>query len=157
MPSKSEAPTDALKLVALDADDLAVVSAHLQDAVVKIADMAWLPREKRFALVCNRFDWEGAADGLRRRRRTGLHFDRVSRVRQSKVRTGEPEAVLNLLAVTFEVSDDPSGAVTLVFSGGAAIRLEVECLECQLRDLGPVWETTSAPAHDTETGSGTGN
>ncbi len=58
--------------------------------------------------------------------------------------------MLNLLAVTFEATDDPSGTVTLVFSGGAAIRLDVECLECQLRDLGPVWETSSAPAHNTD-------
>ena len=143
-------PTDTLKLVALDEDDLAVVSAHLQDAVVKIADIAWLPREKRFALVCNRFDWAGAGQGLRRRRRTGLHFDRVLRVRQSRVRAGAEDAVLNLLAVTFTAGDAPSGEVTLVFSGGDAIRLEVECLECQLRDLGPIWETASAPAHDTD-------
>jgi hypothetical protein len=148
--STPTSPADTLKLVALDQEDLAVVSAHLQDAVVKIADFAWLPREKRFALVCNRFDWEGAAGGMRRRRRTGLHFDRVLRVRQSRVRTGADDAVLNLLAVTFDVADEPSGVVTLVFSGGAAIRLEVECLECQMRDLGPVWETTNAPAHDTD-------
>lgn len=141
---------DTLKLVALDAEDLAVVSAHLQDAVVKVADMAWIARDQRFALVCNRFDWEGAARGLKRRRRCGLHFDRVLRVRQTKVRADAGDAVLNLLAVTFEATDEPSGVVTLVFSGGAAIRLEVECLECQLRDLGPVWETASAPAHDTD-------
>jgi len=143
-------PTDTLKLVALDEDDLSVVSAHLQDAVVKIADIAWLPRERRFALVCNRFDWEGATQGLRRRRRTGLHFDRVLRVRQSRVRTGAEDAVLNLLAITFTPADSPSGEVTLVFSGGAAISLQVECLECQLRDLGPVWETASAPDHATD-------
>ncbi len=149
-PSTPTSPADTLKLVALDQEDLAVVSAHLQDAVVKIADIAWLPREKRFALVCNRFDWEGAATGHRRRRRTGLHFERVLRVRQTRVRAGAEDAVLNLLAVTFEATDEPSGAVTLVFSGGGAIRLDVECLECQMSDLGPVWETAAAPTHETE-------
>lgn len=139
---------DTLKLVALDAEDLAVVSAHLQDAVVKAADMTFLARDRRFALVCNRFDWEAASSGQRRRRRTGLRFDRVLSVRSAGVPRQDPEAVLNLLAITFEESEAPSGTVTLVFSGGAAVRLEAECLECELRDLGPMWETASAPSHD---------
>lgn len=138
---------DKLKLVALDQEDLAVVSAHLQDAVIKFADIAWLAKEKRFALVCNRFDWEAAEGGQRRRRRTGLRFDRVSKV-QHRMPARDPDAVLNLLAVTFDEGEAPSGAVTLVFSGGGAIRLEVECLECEMRDLGPMWETPSTPRHD---------
>ena len=138
---------DKLKLVALDSEDLAVVSAHLQDAVVKVADMAWLAREKRFALVCNRFDWESAEAGQRRRRRTGLQFGRVLKV-QHRLQEAGPDAVLNLLAVTFEEGEAPSGAVTLVFSGGGALRLEVERLECEMRDLGPMWETPSTPKHD---------
>lgn len=138
---------DKLKLVSLDSEDLAVVSAHLQDAVVKVADMAWLAREQRFALVCNRFDWEGAIEGQRRRRRTGLHFGRVLKV-QHRLPDTTPDSVLNLLAVTFEEGEAPSGAVTLVFSGGGALRLEVECLECEMRDLGPIWETPSTPQHE---------
>jgi hypothetical protein len=63
---------------------------------------------------------------------------------------GVPRLGRNLDFPSFDVADDPSGVVTLVFSGGAAIRLEVECLECQMSDLGPVWETTSAPAHETD-------
>lgn len=141
---------DTLKLVALDAEDLAVVSAHLQDAVIKVADMAWLAKDKRFALVCNRFDWEAADGGQRRRRRTGLRFDRVRSVRH-RLAGADPDAVLNLLAVTFDEDSAPSGAVTLVFSGGAAIRIEVECLECEMRDLGPMWETPSTPVHDAGT------
>ena len=139
---------DTLKLVALDSDDLAVVSAHLQDAVLKVGDMAWLPREHRFAMVVNRFDWTSAASGANRRRRTGLHFDRVMKVQTTKLRLDAPDAVLNLLAVTFEISEAPSGFVTLVFSGGGGVRLEVECLECEMSDLGPVWETSSLPRHD---------
>jgi hypothetical protein len=143
---------DELKLVALDADDLAIVSAHLQDAVLKVGDMAWLPREHRFALVVNRFDWENASAPQPRRRRTGLHFDRVLRVRRAHVRTDAPDAVLNLLAVTFQETDAPSGRITLVFSGGAAIQLDVECLEAAMKDLGPVWETRSRPSHATASG-----
>lgn len=143
---------DDLKLVALDPDDLSVISAHLQDAVLKVGDMAWLPSQHRFALVVNRFDWESAGQNQLRRRRTGLHFDRVLRVRRSKLRTDAPDAVLNLLAVTFEEGEAPSGHVTLVFSGGAAVQLEVECLEAQMRDMGPVWETASRPVHDETAG-----
>lgn len=144
---------DELKLVALDADDLAVMSAHLQDAVLKVGDMAWLPGENRFALVANRFDWENATARQPRRRRTGLHFDRVLRVRRARIRADAPDAVLNLLAVTFEETDAPSGRVTLVFSGGAAIQLEVECLEAAMKDLGPVWETKSRPDHTSAPGT----
>jgi hypothetical protein len=140
---------DDLKLLALDKEDLEVLSAHLQDAVLKVGDMAFLPAQQRFALVVNRFDWDSAEAGHNRRRRTGLHFERVLRVRRQRLRTDTPDAVLNLLAVTFEETEAPSGLVTLVFSGGAAVQLEVECLECQLRDLGPVWETASRPVHAT--------
>ena len=139
-----------LKLVALDTDDLAVISAHLQDSVLKVADMAWLPRQNRFALVANRFDWESASQGRYLRRRTGLHFDRVLRVRRTKIRADAPDAVLNLLAVTFEQTDAPSGLVTLFFSGGGAVQLEVECLEAQMSDLGPAWETSVKPVHEAE-------
>ena len=64
----SDDAADPLKLIALDADDLAIVSAHLQDAVLKAADLVYLPREQRFALALRRFDWEGAQHGQRRRR-----------------------------------------------------------------------------------------
>lgn len=138
---------DDLKLVALDKEDLEVLSAHLQDAVLKVGDMTFLPGQRRFALVANRFDWDSALHGQNRRRRTGLHFERVLRVRRSRLRLDDPEAVLNLLAVAFDETDAPSGRVTLVFSGGAAVQLDVECLEGQLRDLGPVWETASRPVH----------
>ncbi|GGH11291.1 hypothetical protein GCM10007036_08240 [Alsobacter metallidurans] len=138
---------NALKLVALDDEDLAVVSAHLQDAVLKVGDITWLPREKRFALVANRFAWEAQRTETGERRRTGLSFARVLKVQRSRVRGDAPDAVLNLLAVTFQPTDAPSGLVTLVFSGGGAIRLEVECLEAEMRDLGPAWETPNRPVH----------
>lgn len=147
---------DALKLVALDSEDLAVMSAHLQDAVLKVGDMAFLPREHRFALVANRFDWEGAVSGLRRRRRTGLAFARVMAARVAGLDLSRKDAVLNLLAVTFRETESPSGHIDLVFSGGAAVRLEVECLEGQMSDLGPAWETSCCPAHAVTDEAGAG-
>ncbi len=143
----SDDAAEPLKLVALDADDLAIVSAHLQDAVLKAADIAYLPAEKRFALAVRRFDWEGAVHGKRRRRLSALHFDRVLGVRSARLDKNDAGKVLNLLAITFEQNDEPAGDVTLHFSEGAAIRLSVECVEAQMKDLGPVWEAVAAPGH----------
>lgn len=143
----SDDAAEPLKLVALDADDLAIVSAHLQDAVLKTADIVYLPGEKRFALALRRFDWEGAVHGQRRRRLAALHFDRVLAVRSAKLDKNDAGKVLNLLAITFEQNDEPAGDVTLHFSEGAAIRLSVECVEAQMKDLGPVWEAAATPGH----------
>ena len=145
--------TEPLKLTALDADDLKVVSAHLQDAVLRVGDIRYLPVENRFAAVLNRFDWDsatngGGSDGFTRRR-TGLRFDRVLSVKASNIRQGAEDAVLSLLAIEFEPTEEPSGFITLVFSGGGAIRLEAECIEAAMTDLGPVWSTASKPAHET--------
>lgn len=143
----SDDAADPLKLIALDADDLAIVSAHLQDAVLKVADIVWLPAEKRFALAARRFDWEGVSRGQRRRRLTALHFDRVLAVRSTGIDKATPDHVLSLLAIGFIESDRPTGDVTLHFSDGAAIRLKVECIEAQMKDLGPVWEALATPGH----------
>jgi len=143
---------DQLKLIALDQDDIAIVSTHLQDAVVKVADIVWLPSEKRLVLGLNRFDWEacGCEDPCYKRRRTALRFERVMSVRCRNVRSSDKDAVLNLLAVEFDEADAPAGAVTLIFSGGAALRLEVECLECELADLGPTWDARGRPVHQVD-------
>jgi hypothetical protein len=142
-----DAEMELLKLAALDADDLAVVSAHLQDAILRAGDLAYLPRERRFALVARRFDWTAPEGTPPRRRLTGLHFDRVLGVRARGVPRDEPDAVLELLAITFEPGESPSGTATLVFAGGAAIRLDLECIEAGMKDLGPVWEAESRPVH----------
>ena len=143
----SDDAADPLKLIALDADDLAIVSAHLQDAVLKAADIVYLPAEKRFALALRRFDWEGAQHGQRRRRLTALHFDRVLAARSARLDKNASDTVLNLLAITFEQGEEPAGDVTLHFSEGTAIRLSVECVEAQMKDLGPVWEAVATPGH----------
>ena len=138
-----------LKLIALDKDDIEIVSAHLQDAVVKVGDIVWLPAEKRLVLGLNRFDWEacGEATPCYQRRRTALRFERVLAFRCRNVSQAAKDEVLNLLAVEYAENDAPSGTVTLIFSGDAALRLEVECLECELADLGPTWTAAARPAH----------
>ena len=148
-----------LKLIALDTDDLNVISAHLQDAVLRVADMAYLPGERRFAVVLNRFDWEnataaaaGGKKGGLERRRCGLRFERVTAAKVQGIDIKDPSAALALLAIIFD-STDPEGIagdVTLTFSGGAAIRLSVECVEAELKDLGAVWAAKRAPRHAEE-------
>ncbi len=135
-----------LRLTALDAEDLGVISAHMQDAVLLVGDMGVSAKRKQFALVANRFAWE--EDGSRQRRRAGLHFDRVLTVKTQHIRAAEKAAVLSLLAISFTETDAPSGDVVLTFSGGGSIRLGVECLEAQLQDLGPAWETPNLPRHE---------
>lgn len=142
---------DRLRLIALDADDLAVLSAQVQDAVLKVRDMSWMPREKRFVLGMNRFAWDALTGSRRReyqRRRAALHFERVEAVKSAGINRDADEAVLELLAVRFEPREDPSGDVVLDFAGGPSIRLAVECLEAQLTDLGPAWSTRHAPRHN---------
>ena len=140
---------DLLKFVVLDEEDLEVVSAHVQDAVVKASEVMWRPREKRLVLGLNRFDWEGA-QALKpeyRRRRSALRFERVLSCKCRGVNPAGQDAVLNLLAVEFSETDAPAGVVTITFSGGPALRLEVECLEAELADLGPSWTTSACPVH----------
>ena len=138
-----------LKFVVLDEEDLEIASTHLQDAVVRIADILWQPRDKRVVVALNRFDWEGiqGANPEYRRRRSALRFERVLSCKCRQVDPARKDAVLNLLAIGFSETEAPSGVVMLTFSGGATLRLEVECLEGELADLGPAWPTARRPDH----------
>lgn len=140
---------DLLKLIAMDRDDIEIISTHLQDAVLKVGDIRWRSAERRLVVSLNRFDWEAAHEGAREyhRRRAALRFDRVLGLKCRNMNPADPNAVLNLLAVDFVEDDPPGGTVTLLFSGGAALRLKVECLEVELADLGPVWATAAYPCH----------
>jgi hypothetical protein len=137
-----------LHLLGEDSDDLAIISACLQDAVTCRADMAFVMPQGRFAMVLNRFRWEAEldGDGEPERIRTGLHFDHVRRVR-SRGLGSLRKRPLELLALQVEDSEDAS-LVLLHFSGGACILLEVECLDCQLHDLSAPWGARCVPRHD---------
>lgn len=143
-----------LKLVALDLEDLTIVSAHLQDAVIHVGDLSYLPNEKRLLAIVNRYDWQFDANGKatrskdHQRRRTALRFEHVTAVRRQNIVQTPPTAILSLLAIQFAPTEAPSGEITLVCSGGGALRLDVECIEAELRDLGPVWSTPNKPNHD---------
>lgn len=142
---------DHLKLIALDQQDLAIVSAHVQDAVTKIGDLRYLPAERRFVLPLNRFVWEtqtGLYSRKPERRNSVLHFERVLAARTSGLEPTKKDEILALLALRFHGSDQaPAGSVELVFAGGGIIRLTVECIEARLSDLGGAWEASSRPRH----------
>lgn len=140
----------SLKLLALDEEDLNVVSAHMQDAVLHVGDIEYLPKSKQVVIAANRFAWETAAGGGRsfERRRAALCFKQVTSVRSVGFRREDRDKVLSLLAVTFERDGDgPEGSIELVLAGGASILLGVDCIEVQLADTGGAWETTLKPRH----------
>ncbi|AGK59117.1 hypothetical protein HYPDE_37228 [Hyphomicrobium denitrificans 1NES1] len=153
-----------LKLIALDAEDLNVISAHLQDALLRVGEMTYLPSEKRFVVIANRFDWGKLAEAKSKphapsekfeRRRTGIRFERVLGAKLQGIDLKDKRAALALLAITFEPtggSETPEGNVTLTFSGAAAIRLHVECVEVELKDLGAAWATKHSPEHPEDAG-----
>jgi hypothetical protein len=149
---------DRLRLAAIDEEDLAVLSAYVQDAVLKVGDMVYLPKERRFAMGMNRFGWEKVAEKARdgrqpyERRRAALTFDRVSGVRTTGIDRRRIDAVLELLTVTFEGTDAPAGRITLVFAGGGAVEIDVEVIEARLADLGSAWATRARPQHDVAEG-----
>ena|SRR6516162_9699801 len=132
MPSRVQ----SLKLVALDREGLGVISAHVQNTCVKRTDMVWLRSQRRFVVAGMRYDWVGAKEGVRERVTSVLRFDRVLNVARLGL-NDDKDAMLNLLAVTFERTDPPAGLIILAFADGALVRLEVECVEVELRDMGP--------------------
>ena len=137
----------ALKLIALDREGLGVVSAHVQDTCVKRADMAWMPRQRRFVVAGMRYDWVGAKTGPAERVASVLRFDRVVKVSHLGLKDTDADATLNLLAVTFEKTDPPAGVIFLTFAHGALVRLEVECVEVELRDMALRIPAQACPGH----------
>lgn len=144
---------EPLKLLALDEEDLQIVSAHVQDAVMKVGDLDFIAASRQFVAPMYRFAWEKNATENRpqpERRNSVLHFDRVLSARLSGISRDRRDDVLSLLAITYTATDAPAGTVDLVYSGGGTIRLEVECIEARLVDLGGAWEASSRPAHKTD-------
>jgi hypothetical protein len=130
--------TAQLKLIALDADDLAVISAHVQDARVQPSDIIWRQGEKRLVVGMSRLDCEQTPAGETASRRlvAVLRFDRVLSCKSRNIDLEAPDAAMELLGIEFHPGEAPGGSAVLLFSQGGAVRLDVECLECELTDLG---------------------
>jgi hypothetical protein len=133
-------PASPLRLVAEDADDLKAISALLQDAVLKVGDMAYLPKTRRFAMVLNRYRWEAGTSGGRGTRvRAGLRVDNVLKAESQRIPQTAKDTVLSLLALSFDGEPGAGGLLTLNFSAGKAVRLTVEALDVALDDLTEAW------------------
>ena len=141
-----------MRLRSADADDLRVLAACLEDALVPYGAMSYLPRQRRFAAVLNRFCWEAeteadATGDVYQRVRCGVHFDSVLAVKTQGLERVSKNEVLSLLTIACDPGEEGAATLTLVFAGGAAIRLEVECIDGHLEDLGEPWPAKHKPGH----------
>jgi hypothetical protein len=134
-----------LKLLAQDADDLAVISAAMQDAVGKVGDITYEPKARRLTVAFNRYRWEA---GGGERVRSALQLGGVLKVETRKIRREAADAVLEILAMTFEPGEAPGGVVTLSCAGGGDLRATVECIEAVLADVSAPWPTPRKPDHE---------
>ncbi|MDE2228678.1 MAG: DUF2948 family protein [Alphaproteobacteria bacterium] len=136
-----------LRLKAEDDEDLAVISAVLQDAMVLVGDITYEPENQRFVLVANRFRHENDVERARRGERvmSGLRVDRVTAVKRRDFDPRDAERLMVLLAVR-----SVPGAIYLDFAGGASIRLESGGILCHLDDFGEPWPTRFRPHHPDE-------
>ncbi len=149
---------ELLKLAARDEEDLRIISAHMQDALVRVGDMTFLQEKGCFVLLANRFEWLSHLRGehdVPMQARTGLHFEHVRRVRSRNIRQDAQDGVLELLAIAFHPAEDEeeAGFIDLVFAGDGIIRLEVECIQAWMEDLGECWQAECLPCHDGEHGA----
>ena len=143
-----------LRLRAETGEDLEVLSSLVQDAVGRVADVAWLPRKRRLVVLLNRFRWEDAESARQRRRpfervRAALTVDFVLRVQARGIRPEHRETVFSVLSLVFEPNEGCSGRIVATLAGGAEVAAEVECLDATLTDLSRPWQSISpnAPHH----------
>jgi hypothetical protein len=133
-----------LRLLAEDADDLEVISAALQDAVTHIGDISWEPAARRLTITFNRFRWEAGSD---ERVIAGFQLGGVEQVRARNLRPDARDAVLQLLALTFEPAEPPGGRVLFAFADGGDLAASVECVDAALADLCEPWRAAHKPGH----------
>ena len=140
-----------LKLIAKTDEDLRVISAHLQDSIVKTSDIANLKKNKIFLMQLNRFMWEDVEKGVFRKNkriRTVLKFENVLKVTSKNVNQKKNDRFLDFLAIEMFKMPDKNFEMNLIFSGDVIIKLVVEVIEVTLDDQGSPWESKSKPRHD---------
>jgi hypothetical protein len=138
------ATTAPLRLLAQDAEDIAIISAAMQDAVAKVGDITYEPRARLLTVVFNRYCWES---GGSERVRSALQLGGVMKVQTRKIRRTPRDAVIEVLAVSFDAGESPGGIVTISCAGGGDLRAVVECVDAVLADVSEPWPTPRAPTH----------
>ena len=140
-----------LKLIAKTAEDLRVISAHLQDAILSISDIANLKKNRIFLIQLNRFMWEDVEQGVFRknkRTRTILKFDHVTKVTSKNIDFDKKDEFLDFLAIESNEMADKTIEMNLIFSGDSIIKVITEVIEVTLDDQGDPWETKFKPKHN---------
>lgn len=146
---------EPLRLAAHDREDLAVVSALLQDAVATLGDLAYLVPQRRFAAVFNRFRWEDKSKGAGHRIRTAVNFRSILAVQTSGLTLNAKEQVVELLAIHTQDNDSGGARITMIFAGGGSIRLEAECVDCEINDISYPWRASARPTHSPDAAGST--
>jgi hypothetical protein len=142
----SDADDKPLKLRAGDGEDLAVISALLQDALVPLGDITYLPHEKSFIMAMNRYRWERG--DARQRVHSGIQFDTVQRAQFSGIDQRNRRQFLSFMAIELQPQSDDLDVILLQFSGEGRIRLQIDNLSCHLTDFDEPWSTQWRPDHD---------
>lgn len=138
-------PTDALKLLVEDAEDLTVIAAALQDAVAKVGDIRFEAKSRKLTIIFNRYRWEGAGG---ERVRSALQLGSVLGVQARRLRRNAKDAVVELLTIRFEPGEAPGGVLTLSFAGDGDLRMVLECVDAVLVDVSAPWAARSTPHHE---------
>ena len=139
-----------LKLIARTEDDLKVVSAHLQDSIASISDIANLKKNKIFLMQLNRFMWEDVEKGIFRKNkriRTILKFENVLEVHSKNINQLKKDKFMDFLAIESSQMPDNNYVMKIIFAGDAMIKLVSEVIEVTLDDQGEAWDTKNKPKH----------
>ena len=140
-----------LKLIAKTEEDLRVISAHLQDSIVKTSDIANLKKNRIFLMQLNRFMWEDVEKGVFRKNkriRTVLKFENIIKATSKNVDQKKNDRFLDFLAIETFKMPDKNYEMNLIFSGDMVIKLVTEAVEVTLDDQGSPWESKNKPKHD---------
>ena len=140
-----------LKLLATSEEDLKVIAAHLQDAIVAIQETANLKKNRIFLIQLNRFMWEDVEKGIFRKNkriRTILKFDNIISVSSKNINTRDKKNFLDFLTIESNLLPDKSYEIKLVFSGDCVIKIKAEVIDATLDDQGSPWESKTQPKHD---------
>ena len=139
-----------LKLIARTIEDLRVISAHLQDSIVKTSDIANLKKNRIFLMQLNRFMWEDVEKGVFRKNkriRTMLKFDNVIKAVSKNINQSKKDKFLDFLTIETNLMPDNNYEMKIVFSGDSVIKVISEVIEVTLDDQGEAWDTKNKPKH----------
>ena len=139
-----------LKLIANSDEDLRVISAHLQDAIVHTSDIANLKKNRIFLMQLNRFMWEDVEKGVFRKNkriRTILKFENVISVVSKGINQKKRPRFLDFLTMESSLLANKTYEIKLIYSGDGIIKVNTEVIDVVLDDQGAPWDSKTKPKH----------